>query len=43
MAGEKRIISGQLSQSKVRGKALIVALSAFNKEANVTGVTSKNK
>lgn len=43
MSGEKRIINGQLAQSKVRGKALIAALSAFNKEATVTGVSSKKK
>lgn len=35
MSGEKRIISGQIAQSKVRGKALITALGAMTNEASV--------
>ena len=43
MSGEKRIISGQISQSKARGKALVKALGAFNNEANVGVEKTKTK
>lgn len=45
MSGERRIINGQIAQSKVRGKALVKALGAMTNEANAgaTKVTTKSK
>lgn len=37
MSGEKRIVNGQIAQSKVRGKALVKALGQFTKEQNAGG------
>lgn len=47
MAGERRIINGQIAQSKVRGQALVKALGAMTNEQNAgakgTKVVKKKK
>lgn len=42
-SGAKRIVNGEIAQSKVRGKALVNALSAFNNEQNAGAKTAKKK
>lgn len=41
-SGAKRIVNGEIAQSKVRGKALVTALSAFTNEQNA-GANKKKK
>lgn len=46
-SGAKRIVNGEIAQSKVRGKALVTALGAFTNEQNAgakgTKVAKKKK
>lgn len=43
MSGEKRIVNGQIAQSKVRGKALVTALGAMANEVSAGAKVAKKK